>query len=87
MGITADQPTVKAAPVPVWSEHVEAFEVFLACSGQWRVVTGMAGAFHQGIDAAALAATMAMLEVADRRRCLYQIRQIEAGALEVLNAP
>lgn len=85
MGISLPARQVKPEPVEIWAEHAEAFDVFCACSSQWRIVAGMAGFFHQGVEATALAATMDMLGVADRRRCLQQVRQIEAGALEILN--
>jgi hypothetical protein len=64
---------------------LDAYEVFDACSSQWRIVTGTAGVFYQGIDAAALAAIMEMLGIEDRRQCLQQVRMIEAGALEIIN--
>jgi hypothetical protein len=85
MGISLPAEQVDPEPIEIWAEHAEAFDVFCACGGQWRIVAGMAGAFYQGLDAAALAATMDMLGVEDRRRCLHQVQQIEAGALEVLN--
>ncbi|WP_375058419.1 DUF1799 domain-containing protein [Zobellella sp. DQSA1] len=85
MGISLPDQPAEPESIGIWPEHIEAWEVFLASSGQWRIVAGMAGMFYQGLDAAALAATMAMLGVEDRRRCLQQVRQIESGALEILN--
>lgn len=85
LGIQLDIPAPEAAPVPVWAEHGAAFEVFLACSRQWRIIAGPTGMFYQGIDATALAATMDMMGTADRQRCLQQVRHIESGALELIN--
>ncbi|MFP2768035.1 DUF1799 domain-containing protein [Oceanisphaera sp. KMM 10153] len=85
MGITLEQKHTEPETIGIWPEHTEAWEVFRACSRQWRIVSGMAGAFYQGLDASALAATMDMMGVADRRTCLHQVGQIETGALELLN--
>ncbi|MGP7732930.1 DUF1799 domain-containing protein [Oceanimonas smirnovii] len=85
MGISLPTEQVEPETIGIWPEHTEAWELFLACSRQWRIVAGMAGAFYQGLDAAALAATMEMMGVADRRTCLHQVQQIETGALELLN--
>lgn len=85
MGITLPARQVEPETIGIWPEHVEAWELFLACARQWRIVAGMAGAFYQGLDAAALAATMEMMGVADKRTRLRQVGQIESGALEVLN--
>lgn len=85
MGISLPAQQVEPEKIGIWPEHTEAWEVFLACARQWRIVSGMAGAFYQGLDAAALAATMDMMGVADKRTCLRQLGQIETGALELLN--
>jgi len=69
----------------VWAEHEAALEIFLACSRQWRVIVGMGGAAYQGLDLASVAAAMEIHAIDDRRECLYQVQQIEAGALEMLN--
>ncbi|GAA3704367.1 hypothetical protein GCM10022421_08980 [Oceanisphaera sediminis] len=87
LGIQLDARHTEPEKTELWAEHIEAFELFAACSSQWRIVAGMGGAFYQGLDAAALAATMDMLgiEQGHRRERLQQVRQIESGALEVLN--
>lgn len=72
--------------VEIWPEHVGAFDVFLACDNQWRIVTGMGGVHHQGLDLGSLEVAMEVCGVADRRGCLEQVRHIERGAKEVLNA-
>ncbi|WP_064699330.1 DUF1799 domain-containing protein [Halomonas caseinilytica] len=70
----------------VWREHQVAYDVFLACSRQWRIVAGLAGTFHQGIDATALHSTMQMMGVQDMRTTLLQVQCIETGAKEKLNS-
>lgn len=85
MGITLEPQHTEPESISIWPEHTEAWEVFLACARQWRIVSGMAGAFYQGLDAAALAATMDMMGVEDKRARLRQVSQIESGALELLN--
>lgn len=59
--------------------------MFTACSRQWRVVAGMGGVFHQGIEVTALESVMRMRGIEDQSARLDQIRHIETGALEVLN--
>lgn len=87
LGIQLPVEQTEPEKTEIWAEHIEAFELFAACSSQWRIVAGMSGVFYQGLDAAALAATMDMLgiEQGHRRERLQQVRQIEAGALELLN--
>ena len=80
-----DEHTLKSADYAIWEEHLEALEVFLACSRQWRVVSGFGGSRPQGLDASALRSTMQMLGVKDQRNMLFQVQEIESGALEILN--
>lgn len=70
----------------VWEEHWQALQVFLACRTQWRIIAGMAGAQHQGLDYPAVESVMRMRGVEDTAQVLGQLQQIEAGALEVLNS-
>lgn len=87
LGIQLPAEQAEPEKIEVWAEHVEAFDLFIACSSQWRIVAGMSGVFYQGLDASALAATMNMLgiEQGHRRERLQQVRQIESGALEMMN--
>lgn len=87
MGIQLPAEQVAPEKIELWAEHAEAFDLFIACSSQWRIVAGMSGVFYQGLDASSLAATMDMLgiEQGQRRERLQQVRQIEVGALEVMN--
>ena len=54
---------------------------------QWRVVAGMGGAHHQGIDYTALYGhpKFARLGFDEQGALLAQIQHIEAGALDALN--
>tara|TARA_R100001039_G_C1842706_1_gene103415 strand:+ start:1721 stop:2059 length:339 start_codon:yes stop_codon:yes gene_type:complete len=71
----------------VWEEHWPALELFLAMRTQWRVVAGMGGAHHQGIDYTALYGhpKYARLDYDEQDALLAQIQHIEAGALAALN--
>lgn len=69
----------------LWQEHAEAFRLFTACQTQWRVIAGMGGAVHQGLDYPAVEAVMRMRGVENHAECLAQVQALEAGALEVLN--
>lgn len=71
----------------VWEEHWPALELFLAMRTQWRVIAGMGGAHHQGIDYTALYGhpKYARLDYDDQDKLLGQIQHIEAGALAALN--
>ena len=54
---------------------------------QWRVIAGMGGAHHQGIDYTALYGhpKFARLGFDEQDALLAQIQHIEAGALDALN--
>ena len=83
-GITIED--VQRDPAPsLWPEQVTAWNVFAACSTQWRVIAGQAAVIHQGIDYAALESVMRMHAVGDTLTVFSQVRSIEAGALEVIN--
>lgn len=71
--------------VEIWPEHLEAWEVFGTCDNQWRVITGMGGIHHQGLDLGSVKAAMELCEVKDQRTCIAQVRAIESGARQVLN--
>ncbi|MBW5802049.1 DUF1799 domain-containing protein [Halomonas elongata] len=76
----------RAQHCEVWPEHLTALEVFISCAEQWRVIAGFGVIRYQGIDAAALQATMTMLGVEDTRETLLQVREIQAGALECMQS-
>ncbi len=71
----------------MWEEHWPALELFLAMRTQWRVVAGMSGAQHQGIDYTALYGhpKFARLGFDEQDALLAQVQHIEAGALDALN--
>lgn len=71
----------------MWEEHWPALELFLAMRTQWRVIAGMGGAHHQGIDYTALYGhpKFARLGFDEQDALLAQVQHIEAGALDTLN--
>ncbi|UQI42524.1 DUF1799 domain-containing protein [Vreelandella venusta] len=86
LGIAApvdDTPTTYA----IWCEHWPALELFLALRTQWRIIAGMAGAQHQGLDYTALYGhpKYARLGYDEQEKLLAQIQHIEAGAVSALN--
>ena len=60
----------------------DAWKCFLGTLNQWRVITNMAGAFYEGIDASALLATMDMLSIDQELRpdLFWQMQVIEGEA-------
>ncbi|WP_175474732.1 DUF1799 domain-containing protein [Vreelandella subterranea] len=84
--MSLDERYQRAETVEVWPDHLEALDIFQACSSQWRIVSGIAGAFYQGLDYTALEAVMRMSHVDSSGELLSQVRMIEAGALEILNS-
>lgn len=82
-----DPPKEEAPQVcEVWEEHWPALDVFLACRTQWRIIAGMGGTQHQGLDYAALEVVMRMKRAEDPSEMLEQIQHLEAGALEAINS-
>jgi len=71
----------------VWEEHWPALELFLAMRTQWRIISGMGGAQHQGIDYTALYGhpKFARLDYGEQDSLLAQIQHIEVGALAAMN--
>ena len=60
---------------------------FVGTLNQWRVVAGMAGVFYEGIDAAALLATMDMLGIEQdlRPELFWQMQILEGEARKCRN--
>lgn len=86
LGIAApkdDAPTTYA----IWREHWPALELFLALRTQWRIIAGMGGAQHQGLDYTALYGhpKYARLDYDEQEALLAQIQHIESGAVAALN--
>jgi hypothetical protein len=71
----------------VWEEHWPALELFNSLRTQWRVIAGMGGVHHQGIDYTALYGhpKFARLNHQEQDALLAQIQHIETGALDALN--
>lgn len=61
---------------------------FMALQTQWRVIAGMGGVVHQGINYAAVPAVLSLIGIprADRPRVFSELRVMEVAALKVLNA-
>nr|WP_183388643.1 DUF1799 domain-containing protein [Halomonas organivorans] len=72
----------------VWAEHWPALELFTALRTQWQVIAGMGGVVYRGLDYQALYGhpRYARLDYDAQGEMLEQIQQLEAGALEGLNA-
>ena len=85
IGVRIKDRYARASDIELWPAHREAFELFAACATQWRVIAGMAGVHHQGIDYPALESVMRMKGVDDQPTRFEQIQHIEAGALGVIN--
>lgn len=86
LGIEA--PAREAPPTfEVWEDHWPALKLFLALRTQWRVIAGMAGTQHQGLDYGALYGHPAFKRLGDddQEARLEEVQHIEAGALEALN--
>lgn len=69
----------------VWPDQLEAWNVFAACSTQWRVITAGDVMIHQGLEYASLESVMRIRSVADPAACLAQIQHIERGAVAAMN--
>lgn len=62
----------------LWPENKEAFEVFLMCSTQWRLIP-MGG--MQGLDYPAVESVLNLLGAENKPQLFKDIRFIEMGAL------
>lgn len=71
----------------LWPEHWAAWEVFLSCRTQWRILVGMGGIQYQGLDYPALESAMRMLGLKGkkRREAFWQLQVLEDEALDVIN--
>jgi len=62
-----------------------AFQVFEMCQTQWRIVTGMSGAFYQGLEYPSVIAVINSLDIKKPNKVFNHVRLIEAGALSEIN--
>jgi len=71
----------------VWHENWQALELFLMCGTQWRVIAGMGGTVHQGIDYQSLESVMRLTGIKSKKRpaLFNDVRLLERGALEKVN--
>lgn len=56
-------PEDDAEDVELGPEDWRAWRVYLACRRAWRIVSGMGGAWYQGIDPAAVLASLQILRI------------------------
>ena len=71
----------------LWPEHQDAWEVFLDCQHQWRVVAGLGGMWFQGLELASVQSSLTLLGVPKKRwrAVREQLRVLEGQALAQLN--
>ncbi len=62
-------------------------QIYQACADQWRIVSGMAGVFYQGIENTAILTAMDMHDIPKNKRkhLLFEVKLIAQGAAEVKN--
>lgn len=68
--------------VDLYPDCIDAYNVFCRCATQWRIVAGMGGAVHQGIDYTALETVMNFLNISDKSAVFDDVQYIEHGALK-----
>ncbi|CAN7438194.1 DUF1799 domain-containing protein [Acidovorax sp. LjRoot118] len=71
----------------LWPEHQQAWEVFLDCGRQWRVIAGQGGVYFQGLEATAVESSFRIQGVPrkDWRTVRSQVQVLEDEAAEILN--
>ncbi len=71
----------------LWPEHQAAWEVFLDCGRQWRVIAGQGGVYFQGLEATAVESSFRIQGVPrkDWRTVRSQVQVLEDEAAEILN--
>lgn len=71
----------------VWPENWPTWNAWLHLATQWRMIAGMAGVVHQGIEFASipLALELAAVTPEERPAVLKGLREMERAALTVLN--
>ncbi len=69
----------------MWPENERAVGLFGALATQWRVAVGMAGAWWQGLDYAAIEPTCRLIGIEPDADLFHALRHCESAALEVLN--
>lgn len=77
----------------LWPEHQAAWEVFVDCQRQWRLIAipvfgGAGGFLVQGLEATAVESSLRMLGVprSQWRLTRAQLRVLESEAVEILNS-
>lgn len=96
MGVTVDELIAATQPAAtevaeqqdflVWQDNLIALGVFVACSSQWRILTGGTKPYYQGLRYEALEAVLRLRNIKDRAAVFGDVQVMEAAAREVLNA-
>lgn len=88
----AQQEQIEEAQIPeadyeLSPDEWQAWEVYLACERQWRVIVGMGVLVYDAIENTAIESAMSMLDVPRKRRrgVLWMVRAIESEARKLLN--
>lgn len=88
--IAATQPLVDVVvdrqEFSVWQDNLVALGVFVACSSQWRILTGGKKPYYQGLRYEALEAVLRLQRIKDKAAVFADVQTMEAAAREVLNA-
>ncbi|MDZ7862678.1 DUF1799 domain-containing protein [Acidovorax sp.] len=86
-GASATSGENESGDFELWPEHQQAWEVFLDCGRQWRVIAGMGGVYFQGLEATAVESSFRIQGVPrkDWKRVRSQLMVLEDEAAEILN--
>ena len=67
----------------IYEENLEAWQVYTACTTQWRYVGDLG--VVAGLDYTAVESVMRMLGVEDQADCFWRVRVMESVGLELMN--
>ena len=75
------------ADVELPPEQWDAWQVFLGCEHNWRVLVGMSAVHYDGIDTTSMRSVMEMLGIKPRRQrdVFWMVRVLESEARKFLN--
>lgn len=69
----------------LWSVNLPAYELFVACAGQWRIIAHMRGVHYTGLDYSAVNVAALALHGGLTREMMLDLVEMERAALRVLN--
>jgi hypothetical protein len=71
----------------MWPEHWDAWQVFLSCATQWRILVGLGGMRYQGLDYIGVESVMRFkgIKDEDREEVFAHLQVLEEEALKVIN--